>query len=188
MKRDYERVARQIESVIAVLNRYSENNQVISIGKACREAGIHEAWLYRVLNNIDDYQLSDELLERLEYARDGVISVIIQRLDSIADCNHHGDSLDSLVQDEDSSSQSSNNKDKDSGTRIARDTLRLKHEQWKYRCLLPKHFNDGVDKTSLAITNNTNNNQYNLLLSNLSPEQLKAIASIKILSQSNNNE
>lgn len=170
MIRDYEKVARQLEAIIKALNEAALNSEAISIAKACDRAEVNQAWLYRILNNIDDYKISDDLLERLADARDKVISVIIQRIDDIVAGDRK--SSDGSILEE-------------SGTKVVRDQLILKQEQWKLKNLLPKHFNEGSNQQVIAI-NDQSNNQYNVLVTNLSQDQLIALASVKLLGDSSN--
>jgi len=172
MIRDYERVTRQVEAVIDQLNDAASKGEAISIANACKQAHVNEAFLYRILNNIEEYKISDELLERLENARDNVLSVILQRLDEIAEGRIESAVVNGIVQD--------------SGLNVARTSLMLKNMQWKLKNMLPKQFSEQQQSNNQLNINS--NNRYNVLLTNMSNDQLKALASMQLLGDQSNEQ
>jgi hypothetical protein len=162
----------RINAVIHELEEAARNNEVISMTKACKRANVSEVYIYRLIDNADEYQINNEALDRLEYAKDMILDVINQELRAV---EIGADTKGCLEGDE-------NYNTNDSPLRIARDNIRMKSLTARYKMLLPKTLGD---KQGVAVNVNVNNDNRALLIKQttqqLPNDILKALASIKLI-------
>ena len=155
--KDYEKAFTRMQAVLDQINLAASENRYISMTKACELAGVNESYIYKVLDNSDEYKIPEIMLDKFQDARDRLIDVMIQRVRRVGKWS-----------------------EEDSPSKIARANLEMKTEAWLLKNLLPKKFGDKVSVDS----NNINNTTNNLVLAKvelLDSEVLKQIASAKLI-------
>lgn len=167
--KDFDKALMRLESVTEIIEEAHRNNINITMTKACKQAGISETYIYRLLDNADDYQLDETLLDRFNYARDCAIDLITQRVREIGQ-----DRYVEVVNEEGVVEQVYD----DSPLKIARSKINEGSERWLLKTLMPRTFGE---RTNVQVTNNTENKHLNVIMQGLTEEQLKALASIRLI-------
>ena len=128
--KDYEKALMRMEAVRNEIEEAAKDNRYISMTKACKLANVRESYIYRIIDNADEYNIPIEMQDKFIDTKDMLIDVMIQR---VRECGEGGE--------------------EDSALRVARANLTLKSEQWLLKNLLPKKFGDN---TVINVTNNNN--------------------------------
>lgn len=173
----------RLEKVTAVIEQAVAENQAISVAYACRIAGISQSYIYYLIDNIDDMRIEDqEIIERFEYAKYLVKDVILQEFEGVINGNG-GNGDQEKVENSTHEANASRPKNADSALNIARNRLQYDGLRWKLSRLMPKNYGENIQ-----VNHNHVETKQLEVVSNLSLDDLRKLASMRIEDKSNRDD
>lgn len=176
MIRDTAKALERLELVTFEIERAIEKSEAISMSKACERAKVSQSFIYYLIDNIENIKIADEYIDRFYYAQFLIKDVLIQELDKVEEVPtkmklENGEAIE--IED-------------DNSYAIARANLKFKKDSFKLKTLMPKTYGD----RHIIVNDNsvTDNRQQLALLTQLNTEQLKQLASQRLIDMSNTNE